>query len=804
MDRFATALGIVSGAGLALAVASPPAPARAQSLDAELAPLAADAAARGCDVLDASHCLYPFPSDHFTAAAPAGSPQSKAKGGTGRRVSLQLAAMPRNAWGKPVDPSELNRNDGFSPGQLIVTHVPDLGLPETYGAPIHRLGVADVRLSLAADSPVQVLRVVEDAQGRVVAATPHLVWAELDATAAVLARTGEDEGNFEIEYPTDSPVALLIRPAVNFAEGGRYVVVLRDLRDRSGAPIDAPTAFRVCRDRVPTLLPPIQQRCAQLRQRVFPALTAARIPLDDSLYLAWDFTVASTESQVARVRAMRDEAFASLAPLVGGADCTRHVDGNGCAAPAFTVDEVRVAPDVEAGIYRQIHGTLTVPSFVVPVDPSPLEDPTIQLALADLEAQFPDEFADLFEAGDIGSGASAPPNRLFFDPTDAPNPADPQGSLYGDGLPDSLGTMQRPFMCQIPDAALVRGPARAGIYGHGLLDRRVAITYDGVDDISREHNYVFCAVDWFGFATGDLPNVATALLDVSFFPVIPDASQQGFIVFSFLARLLAHPDGFASHPAFQDAGGAPLFDRSEVFYDGNSQGGILGGAVVAVSKDVNRGILGSLGANYSLLLRRSKDFDLYSVPFYLSYPDQLDRNFLFSAMQMLWDRGENNAYAPHLVDNSALGGPPNTVLLHPMFGDHEVTMWSADVMARTMGIRANYDMVERTGQRLGQSDRHPDVVTGFGLERLDFANPAHAAGSGLVLWDGWTLTEPTEIPPIFNVPPRLGRNPHDDSAKKIDGRCHKALFLRTGGAITDPVDLVVDKGQILVDGVPCP
>ena len=125
-------------------------------------------------------------------------------------------------------------------------------------------------------------------------------------------------------------------------------------------------------------------------------------------------------------------------------------------------------------------------------------------------------------------------------------------------------------------------------------------------------------------------------------------------------------------------------------------------------------------------------------------------------------------------------------------------------MARTMGIPANYDMVERTGLRLGQADRHPDLDPGFGLTHLDFANPAQTSGSGLIQWDGYTLSDATAIPPVADVPNRVGRNPHDDSAKKIDGRCHKALFLRPNGQITDPTDLVVDKGHILVDGVPCP
>ena len=771
--------------------------------DGELAPLALDAELRGCDLLDAAHCLYPFPSDHFTEPAPVGSPQSEALGGTGQRVAFALAAMPRNTQGKPVDPTEWNRNDGFSTGQLLVTYVPHVDLPASYGAIAPELGVADLAKSLDPDSPVRILRVVEDGAGNVVGAVPHLAWAERDLNAGLVVQSGEDNGGVVVDNPGETPVALLIRPGVNFEEGARYVVVLRNLRDTDGRRIPAPTAFRVCRDRVGSALPAIQERCARLEEDVFPALARADVPRDDALYLAWDFTVASTNGMIGRLRHMRDEAFATLA-LSGSPDCTVHVDGRACAAPAFAIEEVKTGGDVEGGIFRQIHGTITVPSFVTPVDPSPGETPAVQAILGQLEDEFPEEFEALFEGGDIATSLSIPPNRLFYDPSDLVNPNDPQGAPYGDGLPDSVGTMQRPFMCQIPEIALSEGPASAGIYGHGLLDRRHAITYDGVDDISREHNYMFCAVDWFGFATGDIGNVATTLIDLSFFPVVPDAGQQGILNFAFLARLIRHPDGLASHPAFQDGSGQPLFDRSHVFYDGNSQGGILGGAVMAVSKDVTRGILGSLGANYSLLLRRSKDFDLYSVPLYLSYTDPLDRNFLFSLIQMVWDRGENNAYAPHIVDNAAMNGPDNTALLHPMFGDHEVTMWSADIMARTMGIPANYEMVEATGDALLQADRHPDVEPGFALERLDFADPADRAGSGLVQWDGWTLADPTVIPPLGNVPPRLGRNPHDDSAKKIDGRCHKALFLRPSGEITDPVDLVVHKGTILVDGVPCP
>ena len=63
------------------------------------------------------------------------------------------------------------------------------------------------------------------------------------------------------------------------------------------------------------------------------------------------------------------------------------------------------------------------------------------------------------------------------------------------------------------------------------------------------------------------------LADMSNFPSLPDRAQQGFVNFLYLGRALAHPDGFAALPAFQDADGNPLIRTGSVTYDGNSQGG---------------------------------------------------------------------------------------------------------------------------------------------------------------------------------------------------------------------------------------
>ena len=49
--------------------------------------------------------------------------------------------------------------------------------------------------------------------------------------------------------------------------------------------------------------------------------------------------------------------------------------------------------------------------------------------------------------------------------------------------------------------------------------------------------------------------------------------------------------------------------------------------------------------NYSLLLRRSIDFDAYGAILNVSYPSELERPLILSLIQTLWDRGEANGYA---------------------------------------------------------------------------------------------------------------------------------------------------------------
>ena len=112
----ATATAAVTGFVLAPAIAEP-----TPVLNPDVVPAAVQEAL-GCDSLDPALCLLPFPNDKFTVADPGTK--------TGRRVAFSPTAMPRNGTditggelggeGKPIDPTEWNRNDGFSPGSMVI------------------------------------------------------------------------------------------------------------------------------------------------------------------------------------------------------------------------------------------------------------------------------------------------------------------------------------------------------------------------------------------------------------------------------------------------------------------------------------------------------------------------------------------------------------------------------------------------------------------------------------------------------------------------------------------------------------
>lgn len=646
-----------------------------------------------CDPVDPAHCLFPFPSNFHTVADGAMD--------TGLRVDFSVLAMPRNNAGKPIDPTEWNRNDGFSPGTPMLTLVPGLDLARTWGVD---------------DLPV-------DQQ-------PHLVdparYLRPDAPIVLLdTETGQRHPFFsEVDFhrdATDGQRVLQIRPTENLLEGHRYVVALRGMLDADGNAIAPSAAFLAQRDGA----------ADERYQRIFDDLAAAGVARED-LHLAWDFTVASEMGIAGRALSIRDRAFAAL----GDTDLADEtIQGR---APNWSVTAVQEAP--QADTLRRVHLTVDVPNFL-------FDNVTVTR---------PDH------AGDDVPQVRGPVGGTFR--------YAPEDTRFQHPLRNSVEpTVSVPFTCDIPASATAEDPAIVSYYGHGLVGSRTQ--YQGSSgSVLRGLNVQYCSMEWVGLSMGDLPAIGLTLADISNFGTQADRGVQGMLNQLFMGRTLKHPDGPVTHAAFQDADGQPLFDHTSLVYDGNSQGGIMGGALTALAPDFTRAVLGATGMNYSTLLQRSVDWEgLYGEPFYAAYADTIDRQATFGLIQMLWDRFEANGYAHHTTGDPYPNTPEHRVLMHVAWSDHQVTTIAAEAQARTYGVP-----VLTTALRDG---RHFAADPFFGHttwtpdgEPLD--------GSAFVYFDSGSPT-----PPLTNTPSAEGDDPHSHPRQDELSGDQRLHFLRTGQVI---------------------
>ena len=492
---------------------------------------------------------------------------------------------------------------------------------------------------------------------------------------------------------------------------------MRNLRNGSGHVIKAPKWFALLRDG--RRLPKNERGQLPATRRIFTALKRAKIDRA-SLYEAWDFTVASQRSLAGRMLAIRNNAFAQLGDhnLADGV-----VQGH---APAFTVTN-QVAP-ADATDVRRVMGTFQVPCYLV-------------------------------TCGDAAT----------------------TGFHYGSSKPDAVPTQipgnvaTAQFECVIPQTASATDPARISLYGHGLLGKPSEVEAGNVKAMATEHNFVFCATAWWGLADPDTPFDAGALQDVNKFPVAVDRLQQGVLNMLFLGRLLLHKDGLATSAAFQ-VGGRPLINTSHLYYDGNSQGGIMGGMTTAVAPDYQHAVLGVSGMNYgNVLVQRSTDFSPFGKLLAASYTDTSMTSVILDLMQQLWDRGDPDGYAQHMTTHPYADTPSHTVLMEIAYGDHQVSQYAAAVEARTIGAAAHQPALDPSRAR--------DKNLLYGIPTI-----AHYpfTGSAIVLWDGG----PGQVqpPPFANIAPvdsTTNQDPHEFPRSTVANRTQKSDFLAPNGAVVD-------------------
>ena len=342
-----------------------PAPTDAGTGDAAAPDAATDAgpALRAeCENVNATHCLLPWPSSRFLV--------EDAETATGLRLALDPATMPVNDRMDPVDTSQFERFDGFSPMTSIMT---------SFAGPVEAAllhGEEEIAETLSPDS----------------------------STVLVDAETGELVAHFaELDlWPQSEPdrAPLYLRPAARLAEGRRYVVAIQGLAFEGGAPVEPSAYFRALRDDTP--LPEADARRAHFEE-IFGVLDGAGVARG-GLIEAWDFVTASGETLWSDLVAMRDDAVGRGDPDFG------RVGAEGLGCEVTLVEDRDAGDELPEAIWRRVYGQLTVPLYLQGTEPAdadesrlrraadgrPLAEGTAQVAFL---VQIPTSVRDRVQAG---------------------------------------------------------------------------------------------------------------------------------------------------------------------------------------------------------------------------------------------------------------------------------------------------------------------------------------------------------------------------------------------------------------------
>jgi len=484
----------------------------------------------------------------------------------------------------------------------------------------------------------------------------------------------------------------LVRPAVPLEFDHDYVMAFRGLKTLTGADWPASEAFLALRDELESAAPDVNQRRGWFDERVFAPLEQAGWSRDE-LQLAWDFHTASREYTLGRALAMRDDAL----------------DIAGPQGPAYVLDELdgdlaSCVGDNPPKIGLTINGTFSAPRYT--------------------ESEFP-------------------MTPLVARPGEAPA---------------SQGLADVPFRIRIPCSA-VQGLEESGQptpllqYGHGLLGDHGEVSAGWLASQLDRTPYITFAVSWTGMKTQDAGGLALAVaIDIGRFGEMPERVHQGLIEFELAMAMMS--GAMVDEPALQ-WNGQPLIDPSQRYYYGNSQGGIIGAAYMAMTEQIDRGVLGVPGGPYGLLLNRSADFDDFLKIFREMYPERdLEVEFMVVGMlQQVWDAAEPSGWSWEMTRDT---DHPKQILLHPAIGDSQVTPLGAHIMARAYGAST---VAPETRPVWGVPEREP------GFE-----------GSALVEF----LYSDVPDEPIENIPPQKSTDTHECPRRQLEAQDQIDIFLRTG------------------------
>lgn len=251
-----------------------------------------------------------------------------------------------------------------------------------------------------------------------------------------------------------------------------------------------------------------------------------------------------------------------------------------------------------------------------------------------------------------------------------------------DDLPVYTELVEVPFLAiaalEVWDGTLEELPI-AIQFGHGFFGSREEIDTGTHITTSREVNAVLFAVDGWGLANSDSGVIASDLVDgpndvMRFVERIGQGAAHQLVLSEAITTALT------SDVAFQ-RDGEPRYDAERLTFYGISNGHILGGMNVALSRHFDAAVLQSGGGSISFMMSRASPFTPLIQLLSTWARDPLDRQVFVAFVASQLDPIDALTWSPPLRE---AGAPP--ILLQLAIGDSTVPNLAGHLHARALGL----------------------------------------------------------------------------------------------------------------------
>ncbi|KAH3760200.1 LigA protein [Pelomyxa schiedti] len=312
------------------------------------------------------------------------------------------------------------------------------------------------------------------------------------------------------------------------------------------------------------------------------------------------------------------------------------------------------------------------------------------------------------------------------------------------------------FLIEVPCSLILDpSPSFTMQYGHRMFRDRSEIQLSWIRELANKNKWVTYAVDWYGSSRLDLLVLWNVLFnDPDNFVSIPECTQQGFINANLMAHLMTNE--MLTEPELQ-VSGISLIDPSKFGFYGNSEGGILGGAYIALSDMLERGITNVAGSPFALWLPRSSSFSFFNtIMINFLFYNQRDIRLMLSLFQILWDAGEVGGWL------NALDKP---LLIQAALNDPSVSNYATQFYSRSV----NATLISPASQAVWPL-----------LESDPSCCPPPNNGAWLVEWQ---YDNVPALPDSSAPPPDGAPKVNDCPQQEPEGQQQAAEFLETGNVV---------------------